>query len=271
MEFRVSLESFEGPLDLMLHLVRSNKLDLFSLNLDVLAAQYIAYIHDALDLGLDVSSEYLIELSTLLEYKSRKLLPRKPAPADDPGTYLEDPAEQIARRLREYQSCKLLAHQLEQLAAARERRIEREASSRIEAWQKTTIEEGTLSIAPDALSRAFIRALRRHRLLSPWQTKVEVKELSVEERMVQILANEKFTAEPVLFDVLLEDVSTLHEAIVTFLALLELIHEGSASAKVIECEEQESDEPDQKNREHEGSGFEYGKDDIWISRIAVNH
>ena len=258
MEFTVSLESFEGPLDLMLHLVRTSKLDLFDLHLDLLAGQYIAYIHKAMDQGLDVSSEYLVEFTTLLEYKSRKLLPRKQEVRSEDGqTYVEDPAEQIARRLQEYEKLQKLSAKIEQLGKARAMQIGREPSSRIDEWQKTTIENGELSMSADALSRAFIRVLRRHRLLSPWQTKVEVKELSVEERMEQILAFEFFNEKPFRFERLFEDVVSLHEAVVTFLALLELIHEGTASAQSIEAD---------------GvlEGEEQGKEEVWIQRIQAS-
>ncbi|UNT92506.1 SMC-Scp complex subunit ScpB [Allobaculum sp. Allo2] len=229
MEFKVCLDQFEGPLDLMLHLVRSSQLDLFELNLDVLASQYCAYIHEALKQALDVSSEYLVEFSSLLEYKSKKLLP-KPCIEDDPeSTYEEDPAEQLARRLREYEKCKAEAEVLARLYEKREKRLSREPSSQIDEWASMVSDETPLTIAPNALASAFLRVLRRHQLLQPYQTKVEVKELSVEERMAQILNMEIFTPTPFRFEQLLDKVTTLHEAIVTFLAVLELVHEGSAA------------------------------------------
>ena len=77
MEFKVTIDQFEGPLDLMLHLIKENKLDLFDLDMLVLANQYIDFIHQMKDLHLEIASEYLSELASLLEYKSRKLLPRE--------------------------------------------------------------------------------------------------------------------------------------------------------------------------------------------------
>lgn len=71
MKFEVSIEQFDGPLDLMLHLVKENKLDLFDLDMDVLASQYIAFIHEMQTLHLEIASEYLEELASLIEYKSK--------------------------------------------------------------------------------------------------------------------------------------------------------------------------------------------------------
>ncbi len=250
MEFKVCLDQFEGPLDLMLHLVRSSKLDLFELNLDILAAQYCDYIHQALSLALDVSSEYLVEFATLLEYKSKKLLPRPEVIEPDEEGYVEDPAQKLARRLREYEKCKAQSEAIAKLARDRAMKLGREPSSRIEEWQNTPSYDEKLSISPDALSKAFVRVLRRYQLIQPYQTKVEVKELSIETRMAQILNMECFSETPVRFERLLEDIHTLHEAVVTFLAVLELVHEGAAGVYL-----------DQEN----------GKDDIWIHQLPVNH
>ena len=76
MEFKVTIDQFEGPLDLMLHLIKENKLDLFDLDMNVLASQYIDYIQKMEEIHLEIASEYLEELASLVEYKSRKLLPR---------------------------------------------------------------------------------------------------------------------------------------------------------------------------------------------------
>ncbi len=225
MEFNVCLDQFEGPLDLMLHLVRTSKLDLFELNLDILAGQYVAYIRQALDLALDVSSEYLVEFTSLMEYKSKKLLPRNEDVQED--TYQEDPAKALARRLREYEQCKKEAQALEQLEAVRRKKLEREPASLIETWAKQAPEPVKMDLPVSVLVKAFERVIRRYSILQPYETSVEIRELSVEERMDQIA---KLPAvhqnEPFLFERLLEDVFTLREAVVTFLALLELVHSG---------------------------------------------
>ena len=104
MHFSVSLEQFDGPLDLMLHLIKENKLELFDLDLDTLATQYINYIHQVQELHLEVASEYLTELASLLEYKSRKLLPREEVEVQE--EYEEDNRQRLVARLLEYQRYK---------------------------------------------------------------------------------------------------------------------------------------------------------------------
>ena len=76
MNFEVSFEQFSGPLDLMLFLVKDHKLDLFDLNIELLADQYIAFINNAHENKLDIATEYLSELAGLIEFKSKRLLPR---------------------------------------------------------------------------------------------------------------------------------------------------------------------------------------------------
>lgn len=243
MEFNVSLEQFEGPLDLMLHLVHASKLDLFSLNLDDLAGQYLAYIRKAMDKGLDVSSEYLVEFTSLMEYKSKALLPRRQS-EENADPYEEDPSQRMARRLREYEKCKQEALLLALLHEKRERQYDREPASQIDEWMASASQNAPLKLKSGDLQKAFLRVMRRYELMQPYQTKVEVKELSVEERMEQILQLPWTGQEAFRFEKLLEDTSSLHEAVVSFLALLELVHEGLFS---VWCSE---------------------KDEIWIQKLA---
>lgn len=238
MEFNVNLEEFEGPLDLMLHLVHTSKLDLFSLNLDVLAGQYLAYIRQALDKGLDVSSEYLVEFTSLMEYKSRKLLPRR-QDLTSPDGYQEDPAEQMAKRLQEYERCKQQASLLSALHQRRQNHIDRDPASLIEQWAASSSLPSSfkMHLKTADLQKAFERVMRRYQILQPYETRMEVRELSVEERIDQILNLPVFGSEPFRFEELLKDTKTLHEAVVTFLALLDLVHEGKASVYLTEEDE----------------------------------
>ena len=83
MGFEVETVKFEGPLDLMLHLIHEQQLDIFDLDMEVLTDQYINYLHQMEELHLEVESEYLVELATLIEYKSKKLLPKKADEIED--------------------------------------------------------------------------------------------------------------------------------------------------------------------------------------------
>ena len=242
MEFNVNLEQFEGPLDLMLHLVHEQKLDLFELNLEILATQYVKYIREAMQIGLDVSSEYLVEFCGLMDYKSKRLLPKKEVENTE-DNYQEDPAKIMAMRLREYERCKQEAKLLEDKYKQRQTHIDKAPASLIDTWSTQADLSQPLSLKTADLQRAFERVMRRYQIMQPYETKVEVKELSVEERIEQILALDIFTSEPIHFEQLLIDTHSLHEVVVTFLALLELIHADQAIAY---CNEE---------------------DEIWIQRI----
>lgn len=115
MAFQITIEQFEGPLDLMLHLIKENKLDLFDLDMNVLTTQYLAYLDAMESLHLEIASEYLSELAGLIEYKSKKLLPREKVEISE--EYEEDQREKLVQRLLEYQRFKevsaLLSRQYE--------------------------------------------------------------------------------------------------------------------------------------------------------------
>ena len=99
MDFKVTIDQFEGPLDLMLHLIKENKLDLFDLDIDVLTGQYLIYLDSMDQLHLEIASEYLVELATLIEYKSKRLLPKDESVLDE--DLEEDPKDRLVRRLLE--------------------------------------------------------------------------------------------------------------------------------------------------------------------------
>lgn len=101
MAFEVTTHSFEGPLDLMLHLIKENKLDLFDLDMDILTEQYLTYLNAMEAYHLEIASEYLSELAGLIEYKSKKLLPREKVLIEE--EFEEDQRDKLVARLLEYQ------------------------------------------------------------------------------------------------------------------------------------------------------------------------
>ena len=112
MAFTIMIDQFEGPLDLMLHLIKDNKLDLFDLDMNILTDQYLQYLNAMESMHLEVASEYLAELAGLLEYKSKKLLPREKVVSEE--EYEEDQREKLVKRLLEYQRYKEVSAQFEQ-------------------------------------------------------------------------------------------------------------------------------------------------------------
>ena len=103
MEYRVTINDFEGPMDLLLHLVKENNIDIVELNVESITEQYLNYIKEAEELNLDIASEYLTLAAELIEIKSISLLPKKVVLEDE---YEEDPREKLIQRLIEYQKYK---------------------------------------------------------------------------------------------------------------------------------------------------------------------
>lgn len=223
MKFTVTIDQFEGPLDLMLHLIKENKLDLFDLDMNVLTTQYIEFIHQMKDLYLEIASEYLSELASLIEYKSKKLLPREEVQVEE--EYEEDQRTKLVARLVEYQKYKEISEKLRIDYENRQKHFTRPVSPLVEQWS-IPIESDTLeNQSPYELLKAMNRVLQRMILLKPYETKVTIKELSVEERLEQIKERLKDSNDTILFETLCDDCSSLHMVIVTFLSILDLIHQ----------------------------------------------
>ena len=223
MKFTVTIDQFEGPLDLMLHLIKENKLDLFDWDMNVLTTQYIEFIHQMKDLHLEIASEYLSELASLIEYKSKKLLPREEVQVEE--EYEEDQRTKLVARLVEYQKYKEISEKLRIDYENRQKHFTRSVSPLVEQWS-IPIESDTLeNQSPYELLKAMNRVLQRMILLKPYETKVTIKELSVEERLEQIKERLKDSNDTILFETLCDDCSSLHMVIVTFLSILDLIHQ----------------------------------------------
>lgn len=220
MAFTVNVQQFEGPLDLMLHLIREQKLDLFDLDISVLTDQYLFYLNQMEKMHLEIESEYLVELATLVEYKSRKLLPKDSTSLD--GEYEEDPKDRLVRRLLEYQQFKEVSEKLNINYLERSLQISKPVSIEVEDWIAQNEENTPVKGTPYELVRAMMKCMRRMQLSKPIETKFTKKELSVEDRVLQIRARLLRLPQQFTFNTLLEDCEDLHASIVTFLAVLDL-------------------------------------------------
>ena len=218
MGFEVEIVNFEGPLDLMLHLIHENELDIFDLNMEVLTDQYIAYIHKMEDLKLEVESEYLVELATLLEYKSKMLLPKKEAELED--EYEDNPKERLVQRLLEYQKYKEVSKQLNDAFMERQEQMAKPLSYK--DFNNTTVYEGKLEGSAYDLLKAMNKVLRRIQLSKPLETKITRKEISTEDRILKIKSRLKALPEKFSFETLVDDCTDINEYVVTFLAILDM-------------------------------------------------
>ena len=218
MGFTVETTKFDGPLDLMLHLIKEQQLDIFDLDMEVLTDQYIKYLHEMEKLELEIESEYLVELATLIEYKSKKLLPKKAEELED--DYEEDPKERIVRRLLEYQKYKEVSNELYEAFNERQEQFAKPLS--IDNVNNNLVDEQKLEGNPYDLLKAMTKVLRRLQLSKPIETKLTAKEISTEDRILEIKSRLASLPSTFSFDNLVDDCHSVHEVIVTFLAILDM-------------------------------------------------
>ena len=218
MGFEVETLKFEGPLDLMLHLIHEQQLDIFDLDMEVLTEQYINYLHALEELHLEIESEYLVELATLIEYKSKKLLPKKP---DEEDEDLEDPKDRLVRRLLEYQKYKEVSKALYDSFVERQDQLSKPVSFD-EVVKFSSAEDQKIEGDPYDLLKAMNKVLRRLQLSRPLDIKFTQKELSPEDRILQIKARLKDLPETFSFETLIEDCDSIHEYVITFIAILDM-------------------------------------------------
>ncbi|MDQ7086717.1 MAG: segregation/condensation protein A [Acidobacteriota bacterium] len=215
----VSLPQFEGPLDLLLHLVRSQGIDILDIPITEIASQYNAYLDQMRELDLEVASEYLVMAATLAHIKSRMLLP--PDPAEEGA---EDPRLELAMQLLEYEKYQKAAEALGVLETSRELMFVRNAPPPEELAGVMTLE-----VDLDQLVGAFEKVLAR--LESEDLNQVIRREnFKIHDMMARILASLEQDGRASFRD-LVEACRTRLERIVLFLGLLELVRLGNVTAQ----------------------------------------
>lgn len=218
-EFTVTIDKFDGPLDLMLHLIKEKKLDLLNLDMSVLCDQYMAYLNSMQQLHLEIASEYLAELASLIEYKSRMMLPGKQdeLPQDE-----EDPRQKLVRRLLEYQQYKEASTALAQMFESRQQLMGKPLSVEADKY-RTQREDQPVQGSPYDLLKAMQRMLHRIQLSHPQERSFSVKEISIEDRELEVRARLDRLPDTFRFETLLDDCrDSLPKAIATFLSVLDL-------------------------------------------------
>lgn len=214
MEYTVTIDKFEGPLDLLLHLIKQSKVEILDIELEQVVNQYCNYIHQMEAMNLNIASEYLIMAAELLEMKSRNLLPRKEEVEEE-----VDPKEELIKKLIEYQKYKEITPQLKDLETSRNCFFTREPED-LRTFQKEQNLQLDDDIKLDDLLKAFQNFLDRKILEKPLNTKVTKKEYSVSKRSLEI-KNILKIRKKVKFEELFETY-TKDYIVVTFLSILDL-------------------------------------------------
>ena len=210
----VLLDTFEGPLDLLLYLIRKQNFDILDIPMAKVTAQYLAYVDEIRARNLELAAEYLLMAAMLIDIKSRMLLPVKKADSDEE---VEDPRAELARRLLEYERIKYGAAQIDALPTLGRDFV------RAQVHLDHTAEIRLPDVSADDLRAAWAEVLRRAKLVQHHQ--VQRESLSVREHMSEILRklqNLRFAEFHELFD--LEQGTA--GVVVTFVAMLELARES---------------------------------------------
>jgi segregation and condensation protein A len=209
---RVFLDAFEGPLDLLLYLIRKHNLDVLDIPMAEVTRQYMEYVELMRASQLELAAEYLLMAALLIEIKSRMLLPR-PAPGADE----EDPRAELVRKLLEYERMKLAAQKLSELPqAGRDFAL-------VQVWVEQAAHRQLPEVNPEDLRAAWMALLTRARVHR--HHRITREELSVREHMSAVLRKLQ-TLRFVRFDDLFDPSRGIAVLVVTFLAILELARES---------------------------------------------
>lgn len=220
--YTVRLPLFEGPLDLLLHLIQKNELDITAISLALVADQFIEHLQTIGQVQADTIADFLVVAAKLLLIKSRLLLPKPPAVDDDEE---EDPAEQLARRLREYKKFKQAAGLLREMEATGRHCYVRVAPP---PSLETRIDWESLSL--DDLIAALLRLLEKEEELQPVGTLVSPRKVTVREKIewIEQLIRE---GRPVSFHRVVGTVGSRIDIVVSLWAVLEMIKRGQLRAR----------------------------------------
>ncbi|WP_066151660.1 segregation/condensation protein A [Halalkalibacter krulwichiae] len=232
--YNVKLDLFEGPLDLLLHLINEAEVDIYDIPVAVITDQYMTYVHAMQELELDVASEYLVMAATLLAIKSKMLLPKQEEELFDEDWDMEeeDPREELIIRLVEYKKYKEAAIELkekEQKRSLVHTRPPEDLEPFISDEEKRDVAIQGVSLF-DMLG-AYQKLLKRKELKAPKKTTVRSQEYSIEDRIQEILRELKRFKGVCRFD----DLFPIRERghmVVSFLAILELM-----KTKAVRCEQ----------------------------------
>ncbi len=226
MSYEITLDSFQGPLDLLLHLIEKNKVDIYDIPISEITNQYMEYIHQWSELNLDVASEFLVMAATLLEIKSKLLLPNDKV-EDQLMMEEVDPRQELVKRLLEYKKYKKISLYFKE----REEKEEKIVYKDPEYFPQFDILQPDIQIEVDLLCKVYKRILRKRNFLENKKKtfhEIEKDVYTVDDKMKEVstIVNQLGF---VKFSILFDQCNSKNELITIFLAILELIKQKKVS------------------------------------------
>lgn len=235
MAYNIKLEAFEGPFDLLFHLIEKNEIDLYDIPINEVTDQYIHYIKTMEELDLDVTSEFLVMAATLLEIKSKLLLPVEVVENEQLEFEEVDPRNELVRKLLEYKKYKLAAEVFKEKESLLSKLYFKPREELIFDTEEKdfTVDELDLPDLMKALERVLAGKPLRQRGGNPFR-QMQRDAFTIEEKINDLL--KQLSLKPVLhFNRLFESLGSKNEIITTFLALLELIRLKKITVKQDLC------------------------------------
>lgn len=221
-QYKFKVEAFEGPLDLLLHLINRYEIDIYNIPVAEITEQYLSYVHTMKELQLDIASEYLVMAATLLQIKSKMLLPKyEEDEYDSAEEFEDDPRQDLMQRLIEYKKYKQVATQLKEREQERAQLYTRPPLD-VTSLQKEEEAKMPLDATLYDMLAAFQKLLRRKKSQRPVTTKITRQEIPIEKRMTDILSQlETVGGRQSFYDLFADEDREV--MVVTFLAILELM------------------------------------------------
>lgn len=227
MIYNFSTTDFEGPLDLLLHLVKESKLDIYEINIKDIINQYLDFIHSLKENNIDVASEYLVMSSELIHLKSKLLVNRHDDEVTEEDEYSFNSEEDLRNRLVEYEKYKQITKNFVELEEKRNQVYTKLPENLKEYLPESKLTPGLINV--DDLFKAYMSFIKSQKLAQPLSTKITKKEINVEDRIKDI-RNILSTKNKINFIELLSDMSK-QNIVVTFLSLLEMCKEDEIILK----------------------------------------
>ncbi|MBR6073284.1 MAG: segregation/condensation protein A [Bacilli bacterium] len=218
MTYNFCINDFEGPLDLLLHLIRSNQMDIYNINVESITKQYVDFINNSKDMNMDIASEYLVMASELIHLKSKLLLHKDDTVEEDDENFEINSEEDLRNKLLAYEEMKRITGEFSILEDKRSEFYTKLPSNLSEYKEPDTIVQGDTTV--DDLVNAFKLFLEREKYNKPLNTKITKKEYSVSERSSEIRSILK-QRKKCDFTSLFEELTKPY-VVVTFLSILEM-------------------------------------------------
>lgn len=222
-ELTIKVAEFEGPLDVLLHLIKELKINIYDIPMVELTSQYLSYIHSMQTMQLEVAAEYLVLAATLIEIKARMLLPKTNSSINDEDEMAEDPRKPLVDQLLEYQEIKKAAKELEKRSLERSLYYSKEFSDLTALQENIPLKDGEFTTID--LWKAIEKMTQRQSKKQPIQASLYHEVHTVEELMVDILAKmERETNGELPLEKCFPEWNR-HAIVTTFLAVLQLVRD----------------------------------------------